>query len=60
LEQLQSFERVTAPFAGTITARNIDVGDLITAGSGRELFHLAQTKNIARVRARAAGHRAAS
>ena len=46
LEQLQSFERVTAPFAGTITARNIDVGDLITPGSGRELFHLAQTKTL--------------
>src|SRR5208283_1433844 len=43
LEQLQSFERVTAPFAGTITARNTDVGDLITTG-GKELFHLAQTK----------------
>src|SRR5579862_4195539 len=44
LEQLQSFERVTAPFAGTITARNTDVGDLITTGGGKELFHLAQTK----------------
>ena len=42
LEQLQSFERVTAPFAGTITVRNTDIGDLITAGSGRELFRLAQ------------------
>src|SRR5579859_5237070 len=46
LEQLQSFERVTAPFAGTITARNIDIGDLITAGGGKELFHLAQTKTL--------------
>jgi RND family efflux transporter MFP subunit len=33
LETLQSFRRVTAPFDGIITARNIDVGALITAGS---------------------------
>jgi RND family efflux transporter MFP subunit len=46
LEQLQSFERITAPFGGTITTRNTDVGDLITAGSGRELFHLAQTQTL--------------
>jgi RND family efflux transporter MFP subunit len=43
LEELQSFARVTAPFAGTITLRRTDVGQLITAGSGRELFRLAQT-----------------
>jgi RND family efflux transporter MFP subunit len=45
LEQLQSYERITAPFDGVITARNTDIGDLIDAGSGssnpRELFHLA-------------------
>jgi RND family efflux transporter MFP subunit len=40
LEQLKKFSRVTAPFAGTITARNADVGDLVSANS-RELFHLA-------------------
>ncbi len=43
LEQMKSFASVTAPFAGTITARQTDVGQLITAGGGRELFHLAQT-----------------
>jgi RND family efflux transporter MFP subunit len=32
-EQLTSFERVLAPFAGTITQRNVDIGALITAGS---------------------------
>jgi RND family efflux transporter MFP subunit len=31
LEELQSFERIVAPFDGVITARNIDVGQLITA-----------------------------
>ncbi len=31
LEELQSFERVVAPFDGVITARNIDIGQLISA-----------------------------
>jgi multidrug efflux pump subunit AcrA (membrane-fusion protein) len=35
LLKLQGYERVTAPFAGVVTARNIDVGSLIsTSGSG--------------------------
>jgi RND family efflux transporter MFP subunit len=34
LEELQSFERIEAPFDGVITARNVDIGQLITtAGS---------------------------
>ncbi len=33
LEELTSWERVVAPFAGTIIQRNVDVGALITAGS---------------------------
>jgi RND family efflux transporter MFP subunit len=33
LEQLTSFQRVVAPFGGTIIQRNVDVGALITAGS---------------------------
>jgi len=44
LEDLQSFEKVYAPFDGVITARSTDIGDLINAGSGtavRELFHMA-------------------
>ena len=45
LQELQSFEKVYAPFDGIITARNTDVGALINAGAattpGRELFHLA-------------------
>ena len=45
LRQLDAFKRVTAPFAGVITKRNVDVGDLIDAGSGtgRALFVLTQT-----------------
>jgi RND family efflux transporter MFP subunit len=46
LEDLQSFEQVKAPFAGTITARNTDVGQLISAAGGRELFRLAQTRTL--------------
>ena len=40
LRQLQSFEKVYAPFDGVVTARNIDTGQLIDAGAGKELFHL--------------------
>jgi len=45
LRQLEGFKRIVAPFAGVITRRNVDVGDLIDAGSsgGRALFQLAQT-----------------
>lgn len=47
LEELVSFQRVTAPFAGVITIRAVDVGDLIVAGSGgSQLFHLAQTDKL--------------
>ena len=42
LEELKTFASITAPFDGTITARRTDVGQLITAGSGNELFRLAQ------------------
>ena len=43
LTDLENFGRVTAPFAGIITARNTDIGQLIAADSGPELFDLAQT-----------------
>jgi RND family efflux transporter MFP subunit len=43
LRQLEGFKRVAAPFAGVITRRNVDVGDLIDAGGARPLFVLAQT-----------------
>jgi RND family efflux transporter MFP subunit len=49
LEDLQSFQRVTAPFDGVITARNTDVGALIDAGASgqaRELFRLASTSKL--------------
>jgi RND family efflux transporter MFP subunit len=49
LEDLQSYEKVTAPFDGVITARSTDVGALIDAGAnspGKELFHLAATDRL--------------
>ena len=44
LRQTEGFKRVVAPFAGVITRRNVDVGDLIDAGggTGRTLFVLTQ------------------
>jgi RND family efflux transporter MFP subunit len=62
LEQLQSFEKVYAPFDGIITNRSTDIGALIDAGAGgssaaagvsggagtepRELFHMAATGTL--------------
>jgi RND family efflux transporter MFP subunit len=46
LEQVAGFARITAPFAGTITLRRIDVGELITAGDSQELYRLAQTHKL--------------
>jgi RND family efflux transporter MFP subunit len=46
LQQLQDYEKIYAPFAGVITARNTDIGHLIQSGNGtdaKELFHLAAT-----------------
>ncbi len=50
LEELQSFQRIYAPFTGVITARNTDIGALInsgsTSGTGNELFHIAQPDKL--------------
>jgi RND family efflux transporter MFP subunit len=49
LEQLQQFENVLAPFDGVVTARNIDIGDLINAGSsgtGKEMFRVARIDTL--------------
>ena len=46
LEQLKGFETVAAPFDGVISTRNVDIGTLINAGSGPELFHLSQSDTL--------------
>lgn len=40
LKELQAFERVYAPFDGVVTGRGTDIGQLVTQGSGTELFHM--------------------
>lgn len=47
LEQLTAFTQIDAPFTGVVTARNIDVGALVDAGSNsKELFHVADTRTL--------------
>ncbi len=49
LRELKAFQRIVAPFSGTITKRNISVGDLVDAGNGgpaKALFTLAQTASL--------------
>ena len=49
LEELQSFEKIYAPFDGVITARNTDIGHLINSGAGApatELFHIAAIQEL--------------
>ena len=45
LEYTQSFSRVIAPFTGTVTARSVDVGQLITANA-TQLFRVSQTNKL--------------
>jgi RND family efflux transporter MFP subunit len=48
-EALRAFKNVTAPFDGVITSRKIDVGSLVSQGSGSAgtpLFMLAQTDPV--------------
>jgi RND family efflux transporter MFP subunit len=42
LTELTNFKLLAAPFPGIITARTMDAGTLITAGSSREIFRLAR------------------
>ncbi len=50
LQALQSFEKIYAPFDGVVTARNIDIGDLINSGSSggvkTDLFHISQPRTL--------------
>ena len=49
LEELQSFEKIYAPFDGVITVRNTDVGHLINSvngGPATELFHIAAIRTM--------------
>jgi RND family efflux transporter MFP subunit len=48
LEELQSFEKIYAPFDGIITERDTDLGALIDAGANapKQLFHLASIEKL--------------
>jgi RND family efflux transporter MFP subunit len=49
LKTLVSFERITAPFDGVVTARNYDTGALISASNtapGQELYDLAEDDRL--------------
>jgi RND family efflux transporter MFP subunit len=50
LQELQSFEKIYAPFDGVITARNTDIGHLIdsgaSGGTATELFHIASLRKL--------------
>jgi RND family efflux transporter MFP subunit len=49
LEELQSFKQILAPFDGVITARNVEIGMLVSEGSGastRELFRMVQLQSL--------------
>src|SRR6266404_9620465 len=49
LEETKLFQRVAAPFSGTITARNVEVGQLINAGANdpaRWMYKLAKTGTL--------------
>jgi RND family efflux transporter MFP subunit len=49
LLQMQSFERIVAPFDGVITARNVERGDLVStgsAGASKPLFSIAQSGTL--------------
>ena len=48
-QDMKAFEQIRAPFAGTITARYIDMGSLVASGSARtvqKLFDLSQSDPV--------------
>lgn len=46
LRELQSFEKIYAPFDGVVTARTVDTGQLIDTGAAKELFRLQAVQTL--------------
>lgn len=49
LEELSAFKQIVAPFDGVITTRNVEIGTLVSEGSGtgaRELFRMVQVQSL--------------
>jgi RND family efflux transporter MFP subunit len=46
LQALEDFKIVRAPFDGVVTARQTDIGQIVTSGSGTALFTVAKTSPL--------------
>jgi RND family efflux transporter MFP subunit len=46
LREMQSFEKIYAPFDGVVTARTVDTGQLIASGASKELFHMQAVRTL--------------
>jgi len=46
LEQLQGYQKLIAPYDGVVSARNAQIGALISPGAGTEIFHITQTDTL--------------
>jgi RND family efflux transporter MFP subunit len=46
LKALEAFKIIRAPFDGTVTARNTDIGAYVSADSGTPLFRMAATSRL--------------
>jgi RND family efflux transporter MFP subunit len=46
LQALEDFKIVRAPFDGTVTRRNTDIGQIVNSGSGTPLFDVAQVSPL--------------
>ena len=46
LREMQSFEKVYAPFDGVVTARNVDTGQLVDSGTTKELFRVQANQTL--------------
>lgn len=47
LTRSQDFSRIVAPFAGTVTARDVELGDYVSgAGAGKPLYKIADTSTL--------------
>jgi RND family efflux transporter MFP subunit len=46
LRELKGFATVVAPFDGIVTTRNVEIGQLVAAGTGQPMFHVANTDTV--------------
>jgi RND family efflux transporter MFP subunit len=46
IEETLEFTKIIAPFRGIITARQVDIGDLVAPDKGKPLFHISQVRTL--------------